>query len=154
MPCNSCTPYIQQLLRANSHLRAEVAQLKVLNETIQAKCDNMSNQHDLWEQITSDYIDSSTLSLYHFAQYLTDIILQFPIIGMIINLFISDSHKRKERAHDTNPKWLLWSSFYQSWIADVFLRSRSPKSVRRTTLLVSAFLLLGNVSQPCWRLLQ
>ena len=71
-----------------------------------------------------------------------------------MSLFLSASHKTKQNERNTNEKWKTWSLFYQSWIADTFLKSRAPKSIRRTTLLISAYLLLGNVSEPCWRLLQ
>ena len=154
MACKNCKPHIQQLLRANSELRAEVAKLQVANEELEKKCEMFSYQQGLWEEVNSDYISPDTLSLKYFAHYLATTILKYPIVGIILNLFISNSHRRKEKAKDTNPKWHMWSDFYQSWIADMFLRSRAPKSIRRSTLLISTYLLLGNVSQPCWRLLQ
>ena len=74
--------------------------------------------------------------------------------GTIINFLLSVSHKRKLRASATHQKWINWSYFYQSWLVDVFFRTRSPKSVHRTTLLLSAYLLLGTVPISCWKLLQ
>ena len=154
MACSNCKPHIQQLLKTNSELKAQVAKLQVANEELQKKCDIMEKQNDLWEQVDSDFIHPNMLPLHNYQNYLLGIIQRFPIIGMILNLFMSDSHIRKTKAKKTNSKWLIWSYFYQSWLADLFLRSRSPKSVRCTTLLVSAYLLFGNVSNSCWRLLQ
>ena len=69
-------------------------------------------------------------------------------------MFLSAKHKRKLKSKSTHPKWINWSYFYQAWILDTFMRSRSPKTVKKTTLLVSSYMILCNVSEPCWRLLQ
>ena len=36
----------------------------------------------------------------------------------------------------------------------MWLRARAPKTIGRTTLFLSAYFLLANVSEPCWRLLE
>ena len=161
MACNRCLPQFQQLLHEKNSLENEVLRLGVKVTVLESKCERLEEKcasfdkdSELWEQIDSEYVQPSSLRLSTFASYLAGVVTNFPIIGLILNLFISDSHIRKSKAAKTNKKWLMWSYFYQSWLADIFLRSRAPKSIRRTTLLVSAYLLLGNVSHSCWRLLQ
>ena len=76
-----------------------------------------------------------------------------PLLTTILNLFIPPSHTRKYRSPATHEKWRIWAVFYQSWIVDTFLRSRAPKSIMRTTMILSVYFLLANLSEPCWRLL-
>jgi hypothetical protein len=89
-----------------------------------------------------------------FRSYLAGLIEKFPIIGIILSLFISPSHNRKYKAQKTHPKWRLWSDLYCSWLADMLLRARAPKSYGRTSVLLSAYFLLLSPSDPCWCLLQ
>lgn len=79
---------------------------------------------------------------------------KFPILLMILNLFVSPTHQRKAKSKHKHWKWKAWSDLYQSWIIDVFLRGRAPKMVLKTTLLFSAYLLLGNINDTCWKFLQ
>jgi len=89
-----------------------------------------------------------------FQTYVEKIKKLAPFLTVLINLFVSTSAKRKAQATDTNPKWKIWAFFFQAWLLDMFCRSRMPKQVRRTTLLVSAYMLLCNISDPAWRFLQ
>lgn len=101
-------------------------------------------------------------------QYLSDLKEQYPgvyflfehftnhytVIKTLLAGYTTQNSQRKYNAKNTNPKWRTWFNFYQCWIADSFLRAKSPKAIRQTTLLVSGYMLLGNVSEPCWRVLQ
>ena len=89
-----------------------------------------------------------------FKQYLQKLLSLFSVVSIILEIFISKSYNRKYKAYKTDSKWLLWSDFYKSWIIDTFFRSRVPKSMRNTTLLISAMMLLGNIPESCWRILQ
>lgn len=89
-----------------------------------------------------------------FAGYLKKIITLVPFYGLLLDLFTSTSHQRNDADKRKHEKWKTWSAFYKCWIIDVFARARAPKSVRRTILFISIYLLLGNISQPCWNLLK
>ena len=154
MPCQQCLPLVKQLQAENQKLKAQLLDLQLKCEALEGKGAEEEQDDFRWEDVATDYCDPTHIQLANQAQYLTELLSRFPIIRTILSLFLSKSHKRKARARSTHPKWRAWSNFYKSWLADVFLRSRSPKSVRRSTLLVSCYLLLGNVSQPSWRLLQ
>lgn len=157
-PCHACKLYRNEA----KHLEIQVRTLKQQLYEVQCERDTFKSQWELqqltlsvdYNEIQSNYVEGSKLRLQEFQTYLIEVKQQFPIIGYVCDLFLSQSHKDKLQNSSTNPKWKLWSALYQSWIADTFLRARSPKTVHRTTLFVSSFLLLGNISEPCWRLLQ
>lgn len=129
---------------------------------LRKRCDILSSKqlHDYkleWGDLGdsgSDYCHPSELRLNFFQFYLDKLKKIVSFLTILINLFMSNTHKRKSKARDTHSKWKIWSYFFQSWLLDMFCRSRMPKQVRRTTLLVSAYLLLCNISEPAWRFLQ
>ena len=102
----------------------------------------------------SDYCHPSELRMNMFQTYVNKIKQKAPFLTVLLNLFASISSKRKLNASATNTKWKTWAYFFQAWILDLFCRTRMPKQVRRTTLLVSAYLILCNISDPAWRFLQ
>ena len=108
-------------------------------------------EHDT---VPSQYPLPEELRHSSFKPYLENLKKLIPIIATILLIFTSKTYDIKLHAKATNPKWILWSYFYRSWIIDTFLRARAPKSIRRTTMLVSTYMLLGNIFEPCWRLLQ
>ena len=175
MACITCTPYFVVMVEANNSLQKQVSELQTKcvelsrkNEFIslqaaelkehccelERKVKQMEEHSIPWEDVHSEYIQPGLLTLDCMGQYLLELVANFPIIGIIVNLFLSNSHKRKYNANTTHPKWKIWSEFYKCWLADLFLHSRSPKTVRRMTLLFSAYMLLCNVSKPAWRLMQ
>lgn len=104
--------------------------------------------------VTSVQPTPAELQISALGSYIQETKRTYPILPFILALFLSKSHQRKAKATNTALGWHLWSNFYQSFIMDMFLRSRQPKAVRLTTLLLSIYLLLGNISDSCWRLLQ
>ena len=77
-----------------------------------------------------------------------------PFVGHHTWLVYYPTHERNEKAAKKHIKWKLWSSLYKSFIIDMFLRAQAPKTIRRSNLLISAYLLLGNINKSCWKLLQ
>jgi hypothetical protein len=152
--CIKCKPYITTLVTDNYCYRQQITSLKEDINILRKKLSYYETANVEYEDITSDTISPDMLRISSFKFYVLGLISKIPILGYILNLFLSASHKRKLHAGSTLPHWMLWTYFYQSFIVDIFLRARSPKTIHRTTLLLSAYMLLGNMSEPCWRLLQ
>ena len=87
-------------------------------------------------------------------EYLVSICKKWGFLRFILNFFLSVSLKHKTNAYETSSDWNLWSFFYCSFICDMFLKSKSPKSVRYTSLLLRIYFLLLNVSEMVWLVLQ
>ena len=105
------------------------------------------------ELVSSDPTPSD-LSMANLNTYTNTLQQYIPVIVSAFALMLSVSFRRKERASSTHPKWLNWAYLYKAFLVDVVLRARLPKTVGRTNLLLGAFMVLGSLSEPCWRLLQ
>jgi len=103
--------------------------------------------------VNSEWCSPDELCLPNFKAYLHTVFLEIPFLQTLLQRILSASHIRKYKAAATTENWRLWSDFYRSWLVDTFMRARAPKAIRRTTLLLSAYFLLTNLSEPCWRLL-
>ena len=79
---------------------------------------------------------------------------KFPILQIILFFFTSASHTYKHKANATKEEWIRWSDWYQSFICDMFLRAQSPKSIRKSNLMISVYFLLTNMLEPIWRVLE
>ena len=101
----------------------------------------------------SDMCAPEDLQMSNFKSYLLTVFDSIPFLQTLLQWILSASHFRKYKASATKENWRLWSDFYKSWLVDTVMRARAPKSVRRTTLMISAYCLLSNLSEPCWRLL-
>ena len=150
---------------AQKHLQDKQAELDAvklqLEQQVEAtnywknKYNNKENSPELhWSDIQSDSCMPEELQMGRFAQYLSNLLLRYPILTIILEFFIPASHKRKQHAKSTKQSWLHWSAFYQSFIVDVFMRSRSPKSIFRTNIALSAYLVLVKIPNSAWDLLQ
>ena len=161
MLCNSCSPIMQQLADECSTLKKQLLQSEQRCATLNTQCEaqqmRLDGMHTLdvkYQDITQHSIDPADLKITTFKDYVLDLLSDIPFLGWILDRFLSGKHKTKLKAKKTHTKWKNWSYFYQAWILDTFLRSRSPKIVRKTTLLLSSYMVLCNISEPCWRLLQ
>jgi hypothetical protein len=153
---------VKQLQKKCDRLGYKLIEAQNDRTQLQKKCNALSSKQlhgyklkwgDLGDS-SSDYCHPSELRMNMFQTYVEKIKKLAPFLTVLINLFVSTSAKRKAQATDTNPKWKIWAFFFQAWLLDMFCRSRMPKQVRRTTLLVSAYMLLCNISDPAWRFLQ
>jgi hypothetical protein len=133
------------------------------NAELEIKCSSLTSrvlelEHAYDEQglhtLPSDNPAPEDIRIKSFPRYVSGLVQCFPVIAMILALFISKSHKRKEKAHNTKTKWLTWAGLYRAFIVDVFIRACAAKTVCRTNLLLGTYMLLGGVSEPCWRLFQ
>ena len=154
IPCYKCSSLFSSLQQENRSLSEDLLVFKLHCIDLEKKVKAFEEDSFNWADVDSDYPDPTSIRLSSFGDYLLKVLFWFPFIGTILAFFLSASHKKKRKAASTDPKWILWSNFYQSWLADMFIRSRSPKSVCRTTLMISSFMLLGNIPESCWRLLQ
>ena len=101
----------------------------------------------------TEWCPPEELKLSGFKSYLLAVFIAILLLQTILQWILPASHHRKYKAAATNSNWRLWADFYHSWLVDTFMRARAPKSIKRTTLLLSAYFLLTNLSEPCWRLL-
>lgn len=106
------------------------------------------------QDVVSDDCHPSKLRTHSFKKYLRKLVGMFPVLEFILGLFISSSQATKYNRKSADPKWKIWADMYRSFLVDMFLRARAPKTIGRTTLLLSAYFLLTNLSEPCWRLLE
>lgn len=151
--CIKCKPYISSLLGDINKHQSTITQLKEDINQLNKKLKYYESDN-IYADISSDNTSRHNLRMDSFKSYLSSWIIKIPLLGYILGLFLSTSHKRKLKATNSPPHWKKWSYFYQSFIVEVFLRAHSPKTVHRTTLLLSAYMLLGNMSNSCWNLLQ
>ena len=79
---------------------------------------------------------------------------KFPVLAFLLALFLSSSHKQKERATSTSSQWKTCTVFYKCFLLDTFLRARQAKAIRPTTVIVTVLMLMFNINESCWRLLQ
>lgn len=112
-----------------------------------------TNGFDFFD-VESDYAQPEELRMDNWKSYVFNMCVKLPILYTVLKLFIPPAHEKNTKSTKKHPKWKMWSDLYKSWIIDMFLRARAPKSVQRTVLLISAYLLLGNISETCWRFLQ
>lgn len=152
--CNKCKPVINALRTDNFSHKQKIILLQEENHVLRKKLLFYEELDDTYHNIYSSSLLPDDLRVSNFKEYISGLLENIPILGYILHLFLSISHKKKARAKATPPHWKLWSYFFQAYILEVFLRARSPKTVHRTTLLLSAYMLLGNVSENCWKLLQ
>jgi hypothetical protein len=159
-PCKKCTPLFEEKFDRFKDADRKLTELEGYINILEQERDEYKafyNKHQKTHQFEyegdGDPIEPEHLRFSSFTVYLENLLIRFPILAFIFGLFLSKNHVKKMNDPSTNPKWSIWSIFYRSWIADVLLRAQSSKTVRRTSLLLSAYMLLGNISEPCWRLL-
>lgn len=162
IPCYTCSTKYNELKADCDELNWKLQEQEDELEQLRNKCAVLETEVEelnvnsgfKFQSEKSDYCHPKNLKMDNFKDYVLGLLAVVPILSTILSFFMSKSHKVKLNATNTNPKWKKWSYFYQAWLLDNFLRSRAPKQVRRTTLLLSAYMLLCNLSEPCWRLLQ
>jgi hypothetical protein len=131
-----------QIEKLQSNLEEQIE----LTNYWKSKYENWVNTSGMsWDDIESDSCFPEDLQMGKFASYLSNLILKFPLIAVILQFFTTPSHKRKLNSKSTKQSWRDWSMFYRSFIVDVFLRSRSPKSIFRTNLALSAYFVLVKI---------
>ena len=107
-----------------------------------------------WLRLLSDKPSTKELTLSELSSYKDHMLFTFSFLTILLNMFITLSHTRIEKSPNTSNNWKLWSNLYKSFIIDTYIRSRAPKSVRRTNFLLSTFCLLAGVNTSVWNLLQ
>ncbi len=181
-PCSSCLPLIASSQEESRLAKLQVAHLEQKIKDLEAKCryvfkhvtqlylrylsyyeqtmSRINKQEEIGipkvntHSIISVYPKPGEMRLNALGEYVQETKRTYPVLAVVLALFLSDSHQRKVKAHNTQSGWHLWSNLYQSFIIDVFMRSRQSKAVRPTTMLLSTYMLLGNIPDSCWRLLQ
>jgi hypothetical protein len=160
--CTNCDILSLKYTTRITQLEDEVKILKIENSKLQESSNFWetefknrveSTEFD-WSNVESEYCAPEELEIPAFKKYLNILLHNFPILNIILFYFTSSSHKRKYNASNTALQWIQWSDWYRSFICDMFLRSRSPKSVRKSNLMLSIYFLLTNLSEPSWRLLE
>jgi hypothetical protein len=121
---------------------------------LEKKVGEMENPEFDFTTVHSDYCEAEELEIGAFPSYFNKLMETFPILSLIMHLATSLTHTRKLKASSTSFQWISWSFLYRSFLADMFIRARAPKTIRRTTLLLSIYFLLTNLSESSWRLLQ
>ena len=160
--CVTCEPIIRKLEVDNSDLHAKLKRSQRENVQWKARAKELREKLQRYEQerefdyaaVENDYCDPDELQVPSFNSYLEVLKNQFPVLQLLLALFIPYSHNRKYNSKAVHTKWKEWSDFYKCFISDMFIRARNPKRVRRSTLMLSVYFLLTNVSEPTWRLLE
>lgn len=104
--------------------------------------------------LSSDQPTLEELSIDHFDEYLDELLEKYLPLQNLLQIYTTNGCKRKESASTTTDQWRTWSIFYDSFIADTFLRSKNPKSVLRTNIALGVYFLQVNIPQSAWRLLE
>jgi hypothetical protein len=123
-------------------------------EMLEKKIEQLENPDFDFFTVESEYSEPMELEIGAFHSYFNKLLENFPILSLFMHLATFMTHLHKLNASSTSFKWISWSYFYRSFLADMFLRARAPKTVRRTTLLLSIYFLLTNLSESSWRLLE
>jgi hypothetical protein len=159
--CDNCTQlqrfYTAKINIINSHLdstQKECEMWKKKCAEAERRLENLGTDEINFADVDSDYCHPSELQIPAFENYLLTLTANFPFLSILLALYLSSSHKRKLNSSSTKQQWIHWSFFYRSFICDMLLKSRAPKAVRRTHLLLSTYFLLTNLSESSWRLLQ
>ena len=160
--CDGCAPLFRLYMAKINMLTSRV-------KALEKECNELEKKSVYWEKIKldqfndtefdynnaeSEYTHPDQLKIAEFGKYVDDLTNTHPILTLVLNLFTSNSHKRKYNSNNVHPKWKLWSDFYRAFICDLFLKTRKPKIIRRTQLLLSVHFLLSNMPDSCWKLLQ
>jgi hypothetical protein len=104
--------------------------------------------------VESDSPEPADLQVDSYDKYLVALTTKYPILSKISKLFLSNYHLKKLSSYSTPQEWVHVSSFYQSFLLDVFLRSRNSKAVMRTNLSIGLYLEQNGISEGGWRLLE
>lgn len=146
---------LQKTLDYVSVLKSDI---QILNQKLSKLQGQVLKTHHIdmyaYEEIDSDYCDPKLLRMSSMNEYIQQMNEKFPLTNQVLELWTTPSHKRKYSSNNVTSNWKLWSDFYRSFICDSFLKSRNPKSVRRTQILIGIHLLLANVPESTWRLLE
>jgi hypothetical protein len=162
--CENCKENSRKYSNKITHLLGKIRNLEEKVVELTKKCE-LLYKHQVYSienlhesplnrfEIESQYCNTKELHLPKFADYLEQLSAKFPILGPVLDLFTSQSHQRKLKAHNTTTEWKIWSGFYRSYLADTFFRSRYPKSVMRT-LALGLYFTLVKIPDPAWRILE
>ena len=108
--CATCVWSRKHLQDKQAELTAVKLQLEQQIENTnywKNKYNNKENSTGLnWSDIQSDSCMPEDLHMSRFAQYLSKLLLTFPILSIILEFFTTLSHKRKQRAKTTHQSWL------------------------------------------------
>ena len=163
--CENCAENARKHSNQITHLNGKIRNLEEKVIELTKKCQllykhqsySLQNVHESpmnMFEIDSQYCNAKDLHLPKFADYLEDLRAKYPILVPVLELFTSQSHNRKLKAHNTLTEWKIWSGFYRSYLADTFFRSRYPKSVMRTNLALGLYFTLVKIPDPAWRILE
>ena len=162
-PCYTCAPAFEDLTRRYRQLQVEynkiceiACELKSTNTLLQERAGETISSALNAETVAVIVNDPSPdeLIVSNLDKYTKSLLEHLLLLVSAFSLMLSASFRRKERASATHSKWISWAFLYKAFLADVVLRARLPKTVGRTNLLLGAFMILGSLSEPCWRLLQ
>src|ERR1700716_737412 len=113
--CKKCvhqfTQYKQKLVEMRCQLQQQVNAYCDLEHKYKLLQSQLSNTADLVVQsytLPSDDPDPSQLRLSSFGNYVDASKSTHVITNTILDMFLSQSHKRKEKAASTHNKWHLW----------------------------------------------
>lgn len=158
--CTLCKPLlltfqraITSLKRENTRLLKDITNLTKENIILANKLHLNPTVNKITIRNPGD-IHPDDLRMSNFEDYLGEMEDEHPQLKQALSAWMSQTHKSKHNNANTGTKWVFWSNFYRSWIADVLCRARASKVVRRTNLFLSAYLLVTRVPTPAWRFLQ
>lgn len=160
--CMRCLPVHKALEDKYANIRClyikalkQVFELKVANAKISRELEQLQKCKalDVTQVVIKDP-NPQELCTANFEKYVEEITVEHKLLQVVLDLFTSGSHARKEHAHDTNPKWMRCSNMYKAYIMDAFIRARSAKTVGWTNLFLGVYMAFGNLSASCWQLLQ
>ena len=160
--CARCKPIIRSKSIIIGKLNSDIEDQKTRILQLEKDClywknlyENANGRGEFdFSDVHSQYCEPAQLIIPAFGNYLENLISVHPILSSVLNLFTSGSHARKYVANSTHTQWIHWSDWYRSFLCDMFLRSRAPKSIFRTNMMLSVYFLLTNLSEPCWRVLE
>lgn len=162
MPNKSCNACSKKSLRISiledqlSKLTQQYYELGKIASFWESQCKSLHELHTQsnWMNLPNESFSPSALQISNLPSYLTQLMRHHKYLNTLLSTFLSKSHTKKFSASKTNSKWIQWSYLYKSFIIDTFLRSKNPKSIRRTNLILGSYFLLTNIGNPSWKLLQ
>ena len=135
-------------------LRDECKYLKKVCLQLNLQLEDVRNQIFDVGDVDSEYCEVSELQVDNFDAYYNSMLEKYPVAARVMEAFFSKHFINKQHNSSTSDKWQQSASLYQSFMLDMFLKSKSSKSVLRTNLLLGVVLLHAEVPNIVWQILQ
>ena len=116
--CENCAENARKHSNQITHLNGKIRNLEEKVIELTKKCQllykhqsySLQNVHESpmnMFEIDSQYCNAKDLHLPKFADYLEDLRAKYPILVPVLELFTSQSHNRKLKAHNTPTEWKI-----------------------------------------------